>query len=347
MTGALGAALEGARLVDDLGFEVPGDYGSVVEEYRALRHGAGIVDRSVRGVVEASGPDGGSFLQSLVAQDLDPIGDGQGAHSLLLQPNGKLDVDFRLLRVGDAYWLDCEPGLGARLASSLARYRIRVDAQIDDRSDEWGCLAVKGADSGAAVARAVGIEVPRGQHEHVGWEGLRVARADWPGVPGIDLVGPRPALEEAWSAMTGQGVRPAGIEALEAVRVEAGVPRQGLDIDERTIPQEARLDETAVSFEKGCFLGQELVCRIRDRGRVTRVLRGLVCSGDADVPRGAEVVRGGEPVGRVTSAARSWELGATVGLGTVRAEVEPGGEVSLRWDGGDAAAVVRALPLIA
>jgi hypothetical protein len=173
-----------------------------------------------------------------------------------------------------------------------------------------------------------------------------LVRADWPGgPPGADLVGPVAELSGVWTALVAAGVRPAGLSAFEAARVRAGVPRQGRDIDERTIPQEAFLELDAVSFTKGCFLGQELVCRIDSRGHVNRLLRRLELGEmgiDTTPPAGAGIVVADKEVGALTTVARS-ESGV-VALGYVRREVEVPADVVVRWDGGEAPAVATALP---
>jgi folate-binding protein YgfZ len=174
----------------------------------------------------------------------------------------------------------------------------------------------------------------------------RLVRADWPGgPPGADIVGPVSELGEIWDALVAADATPAGLTAYEAARVRAGVPRQGLDIDEKTIPQEAFLELDAVSFTKGCFLGQELVCRIDTRGHVNRVLRAFeIGNGGIDTtpPAGAGIVVGGKEVGALTTVARS-ESGV-VALGYVRREVDVPADVVVRWDGGEAPAVAAALP---
>jgi tRNA-modifying protein YgfZ len=344
-------ALEGARLADDLGVEVAADYGDPAAEERTLWQGAGVVDRCARGAVAVSGPDALSFLHSLLSQDVTGLADGEGVHSLLLSPQGKLDVDLRLLRVGDEGWLDCEVGRGDQLAASLERFKIRVKAEVKDRTGAWGCVAVRGPRATEVVEAASGLAVSEEAHSHVAaglgvspkaWRGLRLVRADWPGVPGVDVVGTLESLVGAWGELVGAGAVPAGLTAYEAVRVAAGVPRQGLDLDERTIPQEAFLDLDAVSFTKGCFLGQELVCRIDTRGHVNRYLRRLDLAGDARPPAGAEVVWEGKGVGNLSSVAAS--TAGTVALGYLRREVELPAEVLLRWDGGEATATASALP---
>ena len=318
---------------------------SLSDEVRALHETAGAVDRSDRGAVLVTGPDGWSYLQNLVSADLDAVGDGEGVHSLLLTPQGKLDVDFRLLRVGDEAWLDCDPGFGEQLAASLNRFRIRVDCAVTDRSGSWGSLAVRGADA-VAAAGALGVELPSAAHAHVRWEDAVVVRVPWPGCDGFDVVGPPETVVGAADRLSAAGVPAVSADAYEAVRIELGIPRQGFELDEKTIPQEAFLELDAVSFTKGCFLGQELVCRIDTRGRVNRYLRRLTAIDDGRPPRGSEIVSGDKVVGTVTSTVDTADLPAAA-LGYVRHEVDPPAEVELRWDGGAGRAVVEPLPVLA
>jgi folate-binding protein YgfZ len=315
---------------------------SLRDELEALRTSVGVVDMSERGAVLVTGPDAWSYLQSLVSADLDTVGDGQGVHSLLLTPQGKLDVDFRLLRVGDEVWLDCDPGFGAQLAASLLRFRIRVKCDVTDRSGEWGSLAVRGPNA-IDAASALEVQVPAAPHAHVPFEDAAVVRAPWPGGDGFDVVGPAATVAKAADRLSAAGVPACSTEAYEALRIEVGVPRQGYDLDAKTIPQEAFLELDAVSFSKGCFLGQELVCRIDTRGRVNRYLRRLTAIQDGRPPRGAEIVAGDKVVGTVTSSVAATDLLAAA-LGYVRHEVEPSAEVELRWDGGTGQAIVEALP---
>ena len=338
-----------ASMADDLGVAVAADYGDPAREERAFTEGAALVDRCARGAVLVEGPEGLSFLQSLLSQDIAVLEDGQGVHALLLQPQGKLDTDLRLLRVGDTAWLDCEVGRGEGLAASLRRFKIRIKAEVTDRTSEWGCLMLRGPEVGARLEAAGGPPLPAEAHTHVPWGDsgeARLVRADWPGGPsGADIVGPVAELAEAWAALVTAGFQPAGLTAFEAARVRAGVPRQGLDIDEKTIPQEAFLELDAVSFTKGCFLGQELVCRIDTRGHVNKVLRALeIGDGGIDTtpPAGAGIVVGDKEVGALTTVARSED--GVVALGYVRREVDVPADVVVRWDGGEAPAVAAALP---
>jgi len=294
---------------------------------------AGFVERPGWGFVRVHGPDAWSFLQDLVSQDLDPLGDGDGAHSLLLTPQGKLDADFRVLRAGDEAWLD---GVnGDALASSLARFRIRVEVEIEDRSAEWSMLSVRGPDATSLP----GLEAPAEAHAHVARGDVRVVRADWPETPGVDMLGPSDAVRAVEDELEQDGVGRLDDATFERLRIEAGVALLGVDVDDRTIPQEALLED-AVSFTKGCFLGQELVCRIDTRGHVNRYLRRVEIA-DAVPAVGAELhADQGKAVGTLTSVAARPEGGA-VALAMVRREVEPPADLEVTWDGHRAPASIR------
>jgi folate-binding protein YgfZ len=274
--------------------------------------------RPPRDVVVATGPDALSYLQSLVSADLDGLGDGQSVRSLLLTPQGKLEADFHLARVGDDAWLVCEGGFGERLAAALERFKIRVKVEVAVRPD-LAVLAVRAPESPAWARADDAVLVP----------------VPWPGGDRFDVVGPAAAVDEVETELAAAGTPAIDAETYEALRVEAGVPRMGFDLGEKTIPQEAFLDRDAVSFTKGCFLGQELVCRIDTRGHVNKYLRRLTGLEGELPPRGAEIVADDKAVGTVTSSAGG---GA---LGYVRHEVEPPADVTLRWDGGEARARVE------
>lgn len=261
-----------------------------------------------RDVVVVEGPDATSFLQSLVSQDLDPVAVGTGVHALLLQPQGKLVADFYAVRTEpDTWWLLADAGVGEALFAGLKRFKIRVKAEL--REESVASLAVRG------------IAVPETPD-------VVVAAVDWPGGLAFDVVGSAAAIEALAESIGAPALDPANYER---ARIEAGVPRQGVDTDERTIPQEAGLEQTAVSFTKGCFVGQELVCRIDSRGHVNRFLRRLRADGPLD--RGLVVQADGKDVGAVTSVA------GEVGLAMLRREVEPGAVVTV----GAGTAVVEAI----
>ena len=276
------------------------------------------VDRSPHGLVVVHGPDATSFLQNLVSQDIEPIADAESAPSLLLTPQGKLDVLFRITRAGgDEWWLDTDADFGPRLAESLTRFKIRVKAELEDRTADTGMLSVVGeASTDSSGARAI--------------------TTPW----GTDILGPEAPVRAA-----APQVERRSSNDWEAFRIEQGIPRLGVDIDEKTIPQEAFLERDAVAFDKGCFLGQELVARIDSRGHVNRHMRRLEIDGSVVPPVGTTVhALDDKSVGAVTSAAAVPGEDRVVALGMIRREIEPPADVTLRWDGGEASARILASP---
>jgi len=250
-----------------------------------------------RDLVVVHGPDATKFLQSLVSQDLDAMAVGATGHSLLLQPQGKLIVDFSLGHLeDDVWWCVTEGGFGETLAEGLRHFKIRVDVEVEPRT--VAALAVRGEEPPADTG------------------GIETFSIAWGGVPAYDAIGAGEAVDALRDRLGLPVVDTAGYER---ARIEAGIPRMGADIDERTIPQEAGLERDAVSFTKGCFVGQELVCRIDTRGHVNRLLRRLRAAGPLEA--GVEVSYDGKVVGVVTSAV------AEVALAMLRREVEPGAEV--------------------
>ncbi|MBM3672526.1 MAG: folate-binding protein YgfZ [Actinobacteria bacterium] len=278
------------------------------------------VDRSPHGLVVVSGPDGTSFLQSLISQDLDAVPDGASAPSLLLTPQGKLDVLFRISHVGDEWWLDTDAEFGQRLAESLNRFKIRVKADVEDRTSSSGLLTIVGTPAQPENAIAIPTR--------------------WGDLPGIDVLGDAADVAHELASLQAEVAR-WDRERFEAFRIEQGVPKLGIDIDDKTIPQEAFLED-AVSFTKGCYLGQELVARIDSRGHVNRYLRRLQVDGDAVPPYGAEVIAGDKSVGTITSAATVPTESRVIALGMVRREVEPPADVTVRWAGHETQAQVLA-----
>ena len=286
------------------------------EDYRAFREAAGAVELP-RDFVRAAGPDANTFLQGQLSQDVLGLAVGASTWALLLQPQGKVTAFLRVLRVGEEeFVLETDAGFGPAVIERLNRFKLRVKADLDPLA--WRCLAVRGPKAHELVPEGV--------------------VADWPGLPGRDLVGEAPAAPA--------GVVMCGMDAYEAVRIEAGIPVMGRELDEGTIPAEAGVVDRSVSFTKGCYTGQELVARIDSRGgNVPRRLRGLVLA-EGPAPVGASVTADGKEVGQLTSVAFSPGLDATVALAFVRRAVEPPAEVVVEWDGGSSPARVEALPLV-
>jgi tRNA-modifying protein YgfZ len=289
----------------------------LAEDYWALRKEAGAVWLP-RDFVRVSGPDTLAFLQGQLSQDIEQLTDGASAWSLLLQPQGKVDALLRVTRHGETEAvLDTDAGWGDAVRARLERFKLRIKCELEPLA--WKCLAVRG---------------PRAHEVAAGLD------ADWPGLPGVDAVGEAPPLPD--------GIRVCDLQAYEAVRIEAGIPVMGRELDDKTIPAEAGIVERAVSFTKGCYTGQELVARIDSRGgNVPRHLLGVVVATNVVPPVGATVEAGGKDAGVVTSVAESLERRAPIALAYVRRAVEAPADVTLSWEGGSAPARVEHLPLVA
>ena len=306
-------------------------YGDVTAEYRALRGGAGLVE-TPHELIWVRGGDAVSFLDGLLSQDIAGMAAGTVGRSFLLQARGKIEALLWVLRGDRDVGLIADPGCGGALAEALERFRFRVDATVEagpPAAEVWGPAAP------AALATA-GLPAPEGW---TGCEGGIVARFP---LGGLD----RYLVPAGAAAGLGDaGAVRCGTIAATTVRVEAGEPWTGVDVDGSTIPQETGLVPAAVSFSKGCYLGQELVARIDSRGRVNRRLRAVVLTDTVIPPEGAVVKAGDLEAGTITSVGESLAVRAPVALAVLRREAEPGARVEIEWDGGTAGATVAEVPL--
>jgi folate-binding protein YgfZ len=294
-------------------------------EYRAITESCGLLDRSERGKLALTGADAASFLQGQVSNDVESLPEGSGCYAAFLTPKGKMLGDLRILNAGDELLLDTERVALQPLFNMIRRFSIGYRVELHKRTLERGLLSLVGPAAGAVASAA---DLPSEEHAHavVSVPGTPVrARAIRTDV-GIDLlcdageVGAlRAALEEAGAIGVGEA-------AIECLRVERGRPRYGIDLDDTVIPQEAGLNERAVSFTKGCYVGQETVARLHYRGKPNRRLRGLRLSEPAE--SGAELSFEGRSVGRLASVAQSPRFGP-IGLALVRREAPPGSTVSV------------------
>lgn len=293
---------------------------------RQLR--AGGVAPLARDVVRVHGPQAEFLLDGQLSQNLELLAPEEGAWSLLLAPTGKVDAWLRASRISDEeFLLDVDAGWGEAVRARLERFKLRTKATVD-LVDDWVALAVRGN---------VQVEL-----DHAAGQPVLTLPAPWPGLIGWDVLAPAEAHVQL-------DVPSVPAEALEAVRIEAGVPALGRELTEKTIPAEMGqwFIDASVSFVKGCFVGQELVARIDSRGgNVPRNLRGIVFESDAVPEVGAEVVAGSKPIGTLTSTAFSAALAAPVGLATLPRSVEPPAEVFVLVDGDRVDGEARELPLV-
>ena len=286
-------------------------------DYELLTESAGSIDRSDRGKFLVRGGEAGDFLQGQVSNDVEALEPGTGCYAVVLNHKGKLRTDLRILRGEDFFWLDTEAIGHAVLAHMLRTYALGRDVQWEDVTESRALVSVIGP-----AAREL-FEGP--EHSFAERDGRMYAAT----ALGVDVIG-EPGLELAFEAVSE--------EAAECARIESGRPRLGLDMDAETMPQEAGINERAVSFTKGCYVGQETVARLHYRGKPNRHLRGLRLAEPA--PRGEDILLGGEKVvGRLGSVCVSPRFGP-IALALVRREAAPGDTVTVAG----AEAEVVALP---
>jgi tRNA-modifying protein YgfZ len=297
---------------------------TLAADYRAITEACGLVDRSDRGKLALSGADAASFLQGQVSNDVEGLVPGGGCYAAFLTPKGKMLGDVRVLATADELLLDTERVALQALFSMIRRFSLGYQVELHKRTLERGLLSLIGPDSG----RAAGVDEDLRPEEHahvsatVGDIAVRAIRTD----VGIDLLcnsGDTDALRER---LADAGAVPVGEAAVECLRIEHGRPRYGIDLDDSVIPQEAGLNERAVSFTKGCYVGQETVARLYYRGKPNRQLRGLRLS--APVESGEELEFEGRVVGRIASVAQSPRFGP-IALSLVRREAPPGVTVAV------------------
>jgi tRNA-modifying protein YgfZ len=292
-------------------------------QYRVLREEAGLVERPGRGQLTVGGSEATDYLQGQLTNDLEALGDGEGCYAALLDRKGHMRADLRALRIGDErVWLDTEGVAVPSLLRHLETYKIGRDVQISDVSAERRLISVIGP--GAAELSGADPLSPEHAHREIELGGVR-CRAVATDL-GIDLLAAASGTDDVRRALLDAGVAEVSEAAAEIVRVESGRPRFGLEMGEATIPAEAGINERAVSFTKGCYIGQETVARLHYKGRPNRHLRGL----RLEAPAGAgDAIRlGDREVGAVGTACVSPALGP-VALAIVRREAEPGDRVTV------------------
>jgi tRNA-modifying protein YgfZ len=304
-------------------------------QYRQLREECGLLVRDGRGFIDVLGSDAAEYLQGQVTNDVEALAVGDGQYAALLDRKGHMQTDMRLLRVGDgAILIDLEAAAKDQALKHLTMYSIGRDVQVGDASDERALLSLIGPRAAEIAGTA---PLPEFANEPAQVAGIDVVAAGTR--DGIDLLFPAAERDRLVAALTAAGAVEVSAEAAEIVRVESGVPRFGAEMDAATMPAEAGIVEDAVSFTKGCYIGQETVARLHYKGKPNRHLRGLKLSGAA--APGAALRLGEKEVGTLGGAVVSPAHGP-IGLAIVRREAEPGATLTVGEDG--VTAEVVALP---
>ena len=307
------------------------------DQYDALREGAGLLDRCSRGRLLLTGADRRSYLQGLLTNDIEALSAGRGCYAALLTAQGRMVSDMRVSELGDRVLIDLPEATAAGVRQRLADFIFSEDVEVRDASADLAHLGLYGPKAAAnlesvlAPASREGLEaLPLDANAELrfGDTPAVVVKSDDYGVPGFEIFVIVSDVARVADAIRAVGAKDVTGDAVEVTRVEAGRPAFGADMDEHTIPLEAGIETRAISFTKGCYVGQEVIIRVlhRGHGRVARRLTGLLgTAGDGPLARGMRIEAGNKAIGSITSAVMSPRLGRPIALGYVhRDSAEPG-----------------------
>ncbi len=327
---------QGAVPGEYCGAIVPARFTNPVSEHQAVRTAAGLFDFSFRAKIAVKGQDRAQFLQGMVTNDVEKLSPGRGVFALMLNAYGHLLADLRLYRAEDRYFIDADASLREKILKTLDQYIFMEDVQLEPL--DLYALAFQGPRARPLLQKTLHIDLPamnEFDHFTTNYAGfpVRVVRAGSTGEEGYEVWVSAKGMMGVWGAACGQAptydMLACGTEALETLRIEAGIARYGSELDEDTLPLEAGL-LNAISFTKGCYIGQEVVERTRSRGHVNWKLAGLFVGSAVAPTSGEKLLSEGNEIGEITSACISPSLGRTIALAYVRREFsEPGTKIAL------------------
>jgi folate-binding protein YgfZ len=317
----------GASFAEDAGWALPAHFGSALAEYQVARQRAAVFDRSHHGKIEVSGKDARTFLHNLCTNDIKNLPEAGACEAFFANNKAKaiayVSIYHRPAESSERFWIDAGPGLGPKLAQHLDRYLISEQVEIADRTADFAQLHLAGPDAQGLVSKV-----------REGLPDVTVLRPHDPlGLPGFDLLAARAQAVELWQVLLSLQLQPAGLEAYELLRVEAGTPIYGKDIDDdRFVVEVNRIPQT-ISYTKGCYLGQEPIVMARDRGHVNRKLLGTKIGGGGAVPRGAKLLHAEAEAGQVTSSVVSPRFGPIALAYMRRGHDSPGTKLQVEGTG--------------
>ncbi len=333
-------------------WEIPHHYTTPWEEALAARKTAGWCDLSYRGKICLSGKDRVRFLHNLVSNDIQRLQVGEGCYALFLEPKGHIITDMRVYALEDSFLLETEPGQENRLARLLDRYRFREKVTIEKVTEQWGILSVNGPLAREWISQFLNQTIeplPENHFVRKEWKGRAIflMGTTFTGESGFHLWVSWGQIEEVarelWN-LRPEKAQAIGYQAWEILRIEAGIPRLGPELNEKIIPLEAELYH-AISETKGCYIGQEIIARILSRGHTNRNLRGLRVKGDQVPEPGDLLVAEDQEIGWITSATWSPTLEQPIALAYIRREyAQPGTTIKIQRAEKQISAQVTQLP---
>jgi len=340
---------------------VPANYGDASVEYAAVRGGgAGLIDLSARGRIQLNGSEAVPFLNGLISNDVKTLEPGSWMDAAFPNVQGRLLAAVRILNRGEHFLIDTEAATHAKVWQLLERFTMAGDFHITDVTTQTASMSVQGARAAALLETTLGAistapataTVTAVERQRIvitqtaqGAE-VFVIRATHTAEDGFDLFIAAEHSRSLWDALQVRQAQPIGLDAQEVLRIEAGLPRYGVDMDETSILSETNLDD-AVSFTKGCYIGQEIIARIKYRGHVAKKLTGLTFQDKVEIGPGAKVIAGERDAGRITSVTWSPRLGRSIALGYVKYDfLAPGTSVRVMQDDIAHSAEVTELPFV-
>ncbi|MEO7971868.1 MAG: aminomethyltransferase family protein [bacterium] len=322
----------GASMVERDGWSVPASYGDVAQEYAAVREGgAGLIDLSSRGRLLVSGSEAVQFLNGLITNDMKTLEVGSWMPAAFPNVQGRLIAAVRVIRLPDeatdkkispAFLIDTEAATHEKVLKTIERFTLAGDFSVKDLTSETAMLSVQGKKAASIVGSVLGeAGVSAAQAvQQITWQqtettaDVTIIHASHTSEDGYDLIVTNAHAFSLWHALQQAGAVPVGYDALEILRIEAGLPSYGIDMDDTNVVTETNLDD-AVSYTKGCYIGQEIIARIKYRGHVAKKLSGLVFDGTVAISAGAVVNSAdGKEIGRITSVTDSPKLQRTIAL---------------------------------
>jgi len=303
----------GAKFGDLNGWEVPLDYGSPSDEHKIVQAKVGLIDLSYFGKVKVFGEEREMFLNALLTNDILPLKNGASLYSALLDRKGKMLSDMWAIKENDSFILIVEPDMQSKLLDILKERVISEIVEIQDVTDDLGLIGIYGPESGQTLINwSSKVDEPlSGNTDDLKLNnpgtGLTIIKSTRLGCLGYDLLFPRSKGDETWSSLLKLDVKPFGLQSFESIRIDAGVPRYGFDLSENTIPMEANL-VNAISYSKGCYVGQEVVARVSHIGQVNKRLAQIKLS-YGNHRAGTKIFYEEKEVGSLTSISGNYALG--------------------------------------
>jgi aminomethyltransferase len=338
---------EGAKLADFTGRALPEVFSDFDAEYRTARESVALFDTNWHAAITLTGPDRVRYLNAIVTNDVKALSEGAGALALLLNPQGHILAELEIYALKDKLLVLTHASVRERTIETLDKFIIMDDVTLEDVTDQLGSLAIEGPKAGAIFSQATGLAI-EGFSEmtftDVAIDAVpcHLIRHSHFGLAGAEIIAPREKLEIIWqnlhTAVHAQHGAPIGMQALNALRLEAGIPWFPIDFNDSVIPHEAALETTHISFTKGCYTGQEIVERVRSRGHVNRRRTQLEFSTQDPPAPGTKLRVNGAEVGYITSAAFSPSAGTSIGMAYLRREHNTPASI-VEFEGGTATVI--------